>query len=392
MNRTRPLFSLLTQRSTPAAYYRGGTSRAVIFLESDLPSSPAERCSIFLHVIGAPDPYGRQLNGLGAGISSLSKVCIVAADEQAKANECDVSYTFAGIGIEKPEVDYNGNCGNMSSAVGPYAFNKRLLGRTEAWYAEKDGEVQVLIWNTNTKKTIRNRFAVSGGQARVDGETGIDGVSGLGTSVIVDFLSPAGSKTGKLLPTGRATEELGGYRVSCVDAANPCVFVLASDIGVPATISPAQLMANDGAIRTLDHIRRQAAVTMGLCDDITTAPRVVPKIALIGPAENQKTLSGAFNPADELSLCVRFISDEQAHRAIPLTGALCTAVATTTPGTIPNEVAKVGQGTTTVTLGHPSGKIELSVKKDDWGRVEHVSVIRTARRIFEGTVFWSGPA
>jgi len=149
-------------------------------------------------------------------------------------------------------------------------------------------------------------------------------------------------------------------------------------------------MANDGAIRTLDHIRRQAAVTMGLCDDITTAPRVVPKIALIGPAENQKTLSGAFNPADELSLCVRFISDEQAHRAIPLTGALCTAVATTTPGTIPNEVAKIG--THTVTLGHPSGKIELSVKKDDWGRVEHVSVIRTARRIFEGTVFWSGPA
>jgi 2-methylaconitate cis-trans-isomerase PrpF len=390
MNRTHPLFSLLTQRSIPVAYYRGGTSRALMFLDSDLPASQAERSSIFLHTIGAPDPYQRQLNGLGAGISSLSKVCIVAADEHAKANKCDVSYTFVGIGIEKAEVDYNGNCGNMSAAIGPYAFNKRLLERSEAWYAEKDGEVQVLIWNTNTQKIIRNRFSVSGGQARVDGETQIDGVSGLGTSVTVDFLSPAGSKTGKLLPTGKATEELCGYRVSCVDAGNPCVFVMASDIGVPATILPAQLMANDSAIRTLDRIRRRAALAMGLCDDTTTAPRVIPKIALIGPAENQKTLSGAVNPAHELSLCVRFISDEQAHRAIPLTGALCTAVATTIPGTLPNEVAKIG--TDTVTLGHPSGKIELSVNKDNRGSVEYASVIRTARRIFEGMVFWSGPA
>jgi hypothetical protein len=391
MNRTRPLFSRLTQRAVSAAYYRGGTSRALVFLDSDLPASDAERSSIFLHAIGAPDPYARQLNGLGAGISSLSKVCIVAADEQARANDCDVSYTFAGIGIEKPEVDYNGNCGNMSSAIGPYAFNKRLLGRAETWYSGTEGQVQVRIWNTNTKKIIRNEFAVCGGQARVDDGTAIDGVTGLGTSVVVTFVDPAGSKTGKLLPTGKATQELGGYRVSCVDAANPCVFVLASDIGVPATISPAQLMANVDALCRLDHIRRHAALAMGLCGEIRSVPRVIPKIALIGPAENQTTLSGAVNPADELNLCVRFISDEQAHRAIPLTGALCTAVAATTPGTIPNEVAKMDHvGTHSVTLGHPSGKIEISVTTDDNGCVECASVMRTARRIFEGSIFWSG--
>jgi hypothetical protein len=388
------VFSSLIQRSISAAYYRGGTSRGLIFLDTDLPTSEAERSSIFLQALGAPDPYGRQLNGLGAGVSSLSKVCIVAADEQAKANESDVSYTFAGIGIEKSEVDYNGNCGNMSSAIGPYAFNMRLLGRPEAWYTENDGDVLVRVWNTNTQRIIRNRFAVSGGQARVDGEISIDGVAGLGTGVVVDFLAPAGSKTGKLLPTGKATEELGGYKISCVDAANPCVFVMASDIGVPATVAPAQLMANDDALHTLDFIRRRAALAMGLCEDVETVPRVIPKIALIGPAQSQKTLSGAINRAEELDLVVRFISDEQAHRAIPLTGALCTAVAATIPGTLPNEVRKEKGhlGTNTITLGHPSGRIAISVAKDNQGTVEYASVIRTARRIFEGTVYWSGPA
>jgi 2-methylaconitate cis-trans-isomerase PrpF len=209
----------------------------------------------------------------------------------------------------------------------------------------------------------------------------------------VDFMTPAGSKTGKLLPTEKASENLVGYEVSCVDAANPCVFVLGSDIGVPATISPAQLMANDEACRTLDYIRRSAAVAMGLCKDVIAAPRVIPKIALIGPAQSQKTLSGTVNEAEELNLVVRFISDEQAHRAIPLTGALCTAVASTIPGTLPNKLVKMGcLGTSTITLGHPSGKIEVSVARDNDGFVEYASVVRTARRIFEGTVFWTDSA
>lgn len=400
------------QSCIPAAYYRGGTSRAIVFRESDLPTSAESRRTLFLQAIGAPDPHGRQLNGMGAGISSLSKICIVGKPTQTPGKtshqssesrkhlpheDYDVTYTFVGIGIERDETDYAGNCGNMSSAIGPFAYNARLLPESQPDFYTRTGPLTVRILNTNTNKLIRNTFPVSHGQAQVDNSTHIDGVSGLGTSVLLDFMHPSGSKTGHLLPTGQRTQQLAGFTVSCVDASNPCVFVRAADLPVPPTILPAQLLADDAhhsAVRaTLERIRAAAAVAMGICEAGEEPPRVIPKIALVAPRQRQVTLSGRVDEASELDLVVRFISDAQPHRAIPLTGALCTAAAAMIPGTVVNEALIANQREDAeeglITIGHPSGKIQVSAKMDGKGDIESVSVVRTARRIFEGNVFWN---
>lgn len=386
------------QSSIPAAYYRGGTSRAIIFQESNLPQSPASRRALFLQSIGAPDPHGRQLNGMGAGVSSLSKICLVGLPPVEDHGRYDVTYTFVGIGIECDEVDYAGNCGNMSSAIGPFAYNARLLPapRDIPDFYSRDGLITVRILNTNTNKLIRNSFFVSNGQAQVDNQTHIDGVSGLGTGVTLDFVDPSGSKTRGLLPTGVAKQVLEGFEASCVDAANPCVFVRAKDLGVEPTILPAQLSENTEVRATLERIREAGAVAMGLIKSGEVPPRVIPKIALVSPRKLQVTLSGSVNMASELDLVVRFISDAQPHRAIPLTGALCTAAAAMVDGTIVNEaldqnkrkeVASGSEGM--VRIGHPSGRVEVGAKLDGSGHIECVSVVRTARRLFEGTVFFN---
>jgi 2-methylaconitate cis-trans-isomerase PrpF len=381
------------QHSITASYYRGGTSRALIFHEPDLPSDLPSRRQIFLQAIGAPDIHGRQLNGLGAGISSLSKVCIIGTEDLP--DDIDVLYTFAGIGIEKDEVDFAGNCGNMASAVGPYSFNNRLLFKQhqeDSQIYERSGRLEVSFLNTNTNTKILSSFIVEDGQARVDNETSIDGVSGLGTGVKLDFIRPGGSKTGSMLPTGKVVQTLAGYEVSCIDSANPCVFVRASDLGVNPAILPAQLMDLHETRQILETIRTAGAIEMGMIKEGEEPPRVIPKIALVSPRQNQKTLSGKINSADELDLVVRFISDAQPHRAIPLTGALCTATAAKIPGSIVHQclpAAAQSNPARPVRIGHPSGKIEVDAVMDSTGEVKSASVIRTARRIFEGQIFWN---
>ncbi|KAF2668698.1 DUF453 domain protein [Microthyrium microscopicum] len=379
------------QSSVPASYYRGGTSRGIMFHTPDLPASSKSRASLFLQAIGAPDPHGRQLNGMGAGVSSLSKICIIGTDDLP--TDIDVTYTFIGIGIERDEVDYAGNCGNMASAVGPYAYNNRLLHaqeKADPGLYEREGEVTVSFVNTNTNTVIRGKFRVEGGQARVDDETSIDGVSGPGTGVMLDFIRPGGSKTGKLLPTGKVTERLAGYDVSCVDSANPCVFVRAKDLGVEPTILPDRLLEDHATRATLEKIRTEAAVAMGLIKAGEEPPRVIPKIALVSPTQDQTTLSGKVNSASELDLIIRFISDAQPHRASPLTGTLCTATAAKIAGSVVNECLSERLALENyVTIGHPSGKIQVDAQMDENGDVESARVLRTTRRLFEGKVFWN---
>jgi 2-methylaconitate cis-trans-isomerase PrpF len=397
--------SVHTQSSLKAAYYRGGTSRALILRETDLPKSQIARDSLFLQAIGAPDPHGRQLNGLGAGVSSLSKICIVGIpDGKAGDKEglYDVTYTFVGIGIEEMEVDYAGNCGNMSSAIGPFAYNERMLPIPPSvpdFYESYTGKVTVRILNTNTNKLLHAHFQVQNGQARVDAETPIDGVSGLGTGVDLEFLHPSGSKTSGLLPTGKPSQILlpeDPVEVSCVDAANPCVFVRASDVDLEATILPADLMANPSALARLERLRAAAAKEMGLLQADGKPPRVVPKLALVSPPTTQKTLSGAITPADDVDITIRFLSDGQAHRAIPLTGALCTAGAARVAGSVVHKALKDGkqkqmkarEGMGEVRIGHPSGRVILGSRMET-GELASVSVVRNTRRIFEGQVFWN---
>jgi len=372
------------QKSVPASYYRGGTSRAVMVQPRYLPRSGAARRALFLHVMGSPDANGRQLNGLGAGVSSLSKICTVS---RSKRPDADINYTFVGVGIEGDEVDFAGNCGNMSAAVGPFAYNEKLLDGMDY---SKDGEVSVMIYQTNTRKYIRSRFKVVGRQAQVDNETAIDGVSGMGTGVLLDFLQPAGSKTGKLLPTGKAVETLCGIEVSCVDAANPCVFVRAADVGVDPIILPDALLKEKDTLTRLEAIRTAAAVAMGLCKDGETPPRVIPKIGIVSPPVEQTTLSGATVRADQVDVIVRFISDAQPHRAIPVTAALCTAAAAKTEGSIVQQCLRDnlvdGQ---MITIGHPSGRIQVNAQKDKDGQITSCSLVRTARRLWDGRIYWS---
>ncbi|OJD31894.1 uncharacterized protein BKCO1_4300040 [Diplodia corticola] len=372
------------QRSTPAAYYRGGTSRGVMFQEKHLPRDEELRRSIFLQVMGTPDPNGRQLDGMGAGISSLSKICLVAPTDDPKA---DVTYTFVGLGIETPIVDLAGNCGNMSSAVGPYAFNERLLGDID--YG-KDGTATVRIFNTNTKKYINNSFPVAHGQAQVQGNFSIDGVGGTGARVTLDFLDPSGSKTGKLLPTGNVVDNFNGISVSCVDAAGPGIFVRAEDIGVDGTILPNDFNKLPDRLQLLEDIRRQAGVAMAMSKATSEVSRVTPKIAIVSAPASHKILSGQTQDASAVDVVIRFISDEQPHRAIPLTGALCVAAAAKISGSIVQQhVAQQLVDQDMITIGHPSGRIQVAAAMNNRNEVETATVFRTARRIMDGLVYWN---
>ncbi|KAF1991442.1 DUF453-domain-containing protein [Aulographum hederae CBS 113979] len=372
------------QQSTPASYWRGGTSRAVLFQKKDLPDSPSQRAKIFLQVIGSPDPHGRQLNGLGAGISSLSKICIVSPSSHPEA---DVDYTFVGIGIERDEVDTAGNCGNMSAAIGPFAFNKRLIKGADY---STNASATVRIHNTNTGVIICSSFPTIDGEASTLGDYIVDGVAGTGAQINLDFLRPGGSKTGKLLPTGSPVDVLDGTAVSCVDAAGPCIFVRASDLDVDGTLLPNEMNARRAVLQRLEELRQAGAMAMGMCKPGSPVPRVTPKIGIVSPAVSQKVLSGETIDVAKLDLVVRFISDQQPHRAIPITAALCTGAAAKIQGTIVQQCLAgepVNEGM--VTIGHPSGQIQVNATMDEQGEVECATVFRTARRIMEGEVFWN---
>jgi 2-methylaconitate cis-trans-isomerase PrpF len=415
------------QRPIEAAYYRGGTSRAVIIQPHHLPRARAKWPSIFRQIIGSGDPYGRQLDGMGAGISSLSKICLVepygkrvvklekaprfrtgyggidAARDTAQAalaqeeasgsgdvQELDIDYTFVGLGIENDEVDVAGNCGNMSSAIGPYAYNEGLLPPQA--YAEGDGTVTVKIRNTNTGKVIDSTFDVVGGYAAVSGDYKIDGVTGPGSKIKLDFKHPYGSKTGKVLPTGKRMDNIRGYRVSCVDGANPAVFIRADDVGVDGTILPNDFNKLPDKLALLESIRKSAAVAMGIAPTEGLVPRTIPKIGLVSQSSSHPVLSGQNLKSSQMDIVIRFLSDTQPHRAIPLTAALTTAVAARIPGTIVEQMLApelLTEGA--ITIGHASGRLQVNATMDERNRLMPVSgtVYRTAKRLFEGEVFWT---
>ena len=245
----------------PAVFMRGGTSRAIMFHAKDLPAREAWD-PIFLAAMGSPDPNGRQLNGMGGGISSLSKVCVLAPSQREDA---DIDYTFAQVQIREAQVDYRSMCGNMSSAVGPFAVDEGLL-------RPNGDQAVVRIFNTNTRKIVRSTFPLVEGRAATDGTLAIPGVAGTGAPVRLDFLSPGGATTGRLLPTGHVINELtvpeaGTIPVSMIDAANACVFVRASDLGLTGRELPEALDQDAALLAKLQRIRRAASVAMGIARD-----------------------------------------------------------------------------------------------------------------------------
>src|SRR6201988_3905493 len=252
----------------PAVFMRGGTSRAIMFHASDLPDR-AHWDPIFLAAMGSPAPNGRQLDGMGGGVSSLSKVCILAPSDREDA---DIDYTFAQVQIREAAVDYRGNCGNMSSAVGPFAVDEGIV--------RPNGDTAVVrIFNTNTRKLIRSTFPLQEGRAATDGDLAIPGVAGTGAPVRLDFLAPGGATTGRLLPTGAPLDRLdipgvGPIDVSMIDAANACVFVRARDIGLTGHELPEELERNARILEQLQVIRRAASVAMGIARDDAEAATI----------------------------------------------------------------------------------------------------------------------
>jgi 2-methylaconitate cis-trans-isomerase PrpF len=365
---------------------RGGTSKALMFHRRDLPEAQASWAPIFLAAMGTPDPNGRQLDGMGGGVSSLSKVCVIGPPTHPDA---DVDYTFAQIGIDRATVDYGGNCGNMSAAVGPFAVDERLVKTAT------DGPATVRIHNTNTRKLIVARFAVESGYAAIQGPLAIDGVAGTGAPISLEFRDLAGARTGSMLPTGTPLQPLSlpsgrTVRASLVDAANPCVFVDAADFDLMGNERPQDLEADLALRADLEALRRQASMLMGLAPDLEAAAvsRSVPFIGLVGPPRAWRTQAGVERCAADADIAVRMLSSGSLHRAIPITSALCVAVACRTPGTLPARLCRAPAGP--LRIGHASGTVLVDAEQDaGQGPVLHATVYRTARRLFVGEVMYS---
>lgn len=363
----------MPQTSIRAVYMRGGTSRAIIFREQDLPASPAARDAIFAAALGSPDPGKRQLDGLGGGISSLSKVAIVGASSRPDA---DVDYTFGQVVLDAAVVQYRGNCGNISSAIGPFAVDEGLVSAS-------GDSATVRIHNTNTGKVIVARFALEGGKAAVEGDFVLQGVAGTGAPIRLSFLEPGGATTGKLLPTGNVRDTLGvpglgNVEVSLVDCANPVVFVEARSLGLDGAEKPTDLEARPGLIAALEELRVAGAVRMGVArseNAARTTVRNIPQVGILSaPRDGQSNIT------------TRMMSTGQPHRATPLTGAMCLAAAMRLPGTIAASVARPpANPEADLVIAHPTGKLPVAARVVD-GHVAETVVYRTARRLMEGSV------
>ncbi|KAI0383035.1 DUF453-domain-containing protein [Hypomontagnella monticulosa] len=376
------------RRSFPALFVRGGTSNGLVIQRRHLP--PQDQWHTVLPAaMGSPDPYGRQLNGMGGGISSTSKICVLAPSTRPDA---DVDFTFVQVRIKDSVLDLAGNCGNMSSAVGPAAWNEGLVTDQAAKVRDVDekGEYQealVRVFNTNTSKIIHSRFRVSGDPPTYCHEGGyeMDGVPGTQSRIMLSFLNPAGAKTGKALPTGNAIDLLtlpDGSRIeaSLVDVSNPGVFVRIDDLGIkdasPTTFTPQAVESDPAFIARLEAIRQAGAAKMGL-DPKTES---VPKIILL--------FSDSGSP--DIDIRCLALSMRQAHKAVPSTLALCLGAAANMPGTIPAQLRSAGRkshGSGPVVIGHPSGMVEIGATTEN-GRIVSADLLRTARILMKGQVYY----
>ena len=378
----------MKQLRIPAVFMRGGTSNAVVFHARDLPADRKQWDEIFLAAIGSPDPYGRQLDGMGGGVSSLSKVCVVGPSSRPDA---DIDYTFAQVQVKDARVEYGANCGNMSSAMGPFAVDEGLVKAAGK-------EAMVRVHNTNTKKLIWSRFPLDGGQSAVDGDLAIPGVAGTGAPVKLEFREPGGATTGKLLPTGNVVDTLdvpgyGRIKVSMVDAANACVFVSAADLGIKGTELPDEIDANADLLKKLSAIRIAASVAMGVTKNPEEAAKraAVPFVGFVAPPQDAKTLTGETIKGAGVDLTARMMSNGQPHRALPLTCSLCMAVAARLEGSVVHHAARPSQNPEAeIRIAMPSGVLTVaaSVRKleGQW-HAEQGAFYRTQRRMFDGHVY-----
>ncbi|AIB13274.1 4-oxalomesaconate tautomerase (plasmid) [Azospirillum argentinense] len=348
------------QIGIPCVMMRGGTSRGPFFLASDLPASPAERDALLLSVMGAGNDLG--IDGIGGGNPLTSKVAIVGPATLAGA---DVDYLFAQVRVQEGIVDTSPNCGNMLAAVAPFAIEAGLVPAT-------DGVTVVRIHNVNTGKLIEARVQTPDGRVTYEGEAVIDGVPGTAAPIHLAFLDAAGANTGRLLPTGAPIDRIGGIEVSCIDAAIPVMLVRAADLGKTGHEPMDSYRLDRGFMARLEALRVEAGRRMGFPN---AAGMVIPKPVLLAPPTRGGTLA------------VRYFMPHDCHRAMAITGAVATATACTIPGTVASALAGHSALPGDVTFEHPAGRLTVRLDPGAGQSAPTASILRTSRRLFEGTVF-----
>ncbi|MGB9299097.1 MAG: PrpF domain-containing protein [Anaerolineae bacterium] len=375
------------QRRIRCVLMRGGTSKGLYLMRNELPKDPALRDKVILAMYGSPDI--RQIDGIGGADALTSKLAIIGPPTREDA---DVDYTFGQVSITAPFVDYAGNCGNISSGVGPFAIDEGLVSATEP-------TTTVRIHQTNTQRIIVAQVPVHEGKAAVAGDYRIDGVPGTGARIGLDFSDTAGAVTGQILPTGNArdvfeVEGVGQVEVSIVDAGNPVVFLRASRLGLQGTESPPEIDADHELLDSIERVRGHAAQLMTMVGEWREAAErspYVPFIALVEPAQGYLSFStGEAVSASQVDFVSRLLFMLKMHKAYPITGTVCTGAAAMIPGTIVHEVASPSTQAHAVRIGHPSGvvDVEAEVEMGSSGPIlRRASVGRTARRIMEGYIF-----
>ncbi|QCP14983.1 2-methylaconitate cis-trans isomerase PrpF [Pseudoduganella umbonata] len=384
------------QIAIPATYMRGGTSKGVFFRLEDLTEAarvpgPA-RDALLLRVIGSPDPYGKQIDGMGGATSSTSKAVILSPSTRPGH---DVDYLFGQVSIDKPFVDWSGNCGNLSAAVGPFAIAN---GMVEPGRVPRNGLAVVRIWQANIGKTIIAHVPVTDGAVQETGDFELDGVTFPAAEVQLEFMDPAADEEGAggaMFPTGRVVDELdvpgvGTLRATMINAGIPTIFVDAASIGYTGTELQDAINADANALAMFEAIRAHGAVRMGLVAHVDEAARRqhTPKVAFVAPPATYAASSGRTVQAGDIDLLVRALSMGKLHHAMMGTAAVAIGTAAAIPGTLVN-LAAGGGVRTAVRFGHPSGTLRVGAEALEAGgqwRVTKAVMSRSARVLMEGRV------
>jgi len=382
----------MTQQRIPATYMRGGTSKGVFFNFADLPEAaqtPGEaRDALLLRVIGSPDPYQKHTDGMGGATSSTSKVVIIAPS--ASANH-DVDYLFGQVSIDQPFIDWSGNCGNLSAAVGPFAVANELI---DAARLSHNGAAEVRIWQANIHKTIVAQVPMASGEVQETGDFMLDGVAFPGAEIPVAFMDPAAGD-GAIFPTGNRVDTLdvpgvGPLDATLINAGIPTVFINAAALGYTGTELQEEINPSAEALATLERIRAQGALAMGLIAELDEAAQRqhTPKVAFVAPPASYTASSGKAISADDVDLLVRAVSMGKLHHAMMGTAAVAIGAAAAIEGTLVHQAAGGGEREA-VTFGHPSGTLQVGAtarRVNDRWQIEQAVMSRSARVLMEGVV------
>ena len=384
------------QLKIPATYLRGGTSKGVFFKLEDLPAEAqvpgAARDALLMRVIGSPDPYGKHTDGMGGATSSTSKCVIIS---KASVPDHDVDYLYGQVAIEQAFVDWSGNCGNLSSAVGPFAIANGLV---DAARLPRDGMATVRIWQKNIGKTILAHVPMRDGAVQELGDFELDGVTFPAAEIALEFLDPAedsGDEGGSMFPTGQLVDTLdvpglGSFEATMINSGIPTVFLKADALGLQGTELQPDINGDAALLAKFETIRAHAAVRMGLIQDVREAAtrQHTPKIAFVAPPTAYTASSGKRIEAGDVDVLVRALSMGKLHHAMMATCAVAIATAASVPGTLVN-LAAGGGARESVRFGHPSGSLRVGAKAEQRGGqwvVTKAIMSRSARVLMEGVV------